>query len=603
MFIPDEVLKEIKYKLDIVEVVRDYIHSLKKVGKNWVCLCPFHNDHNPSMRISQDLGIFKCFSCGEGGDIFGFVQKIENISFVESVKLLAKKAGIELNLQAGDLSGSFKQREELLQFNNRLVRLFQHFLLERREGSEALKYLVNRGITKEIIENFKLGYAPKDFKKILNVFHKKGFNDDFLLTAGIVSRGERGLKPLFYDRVIFPIFSQNNECVGFGGRALNNDVMPKYINTPETLLYKKSRSLYGINNAKKYIREQKRVYLVEGYMDVIACHKNGIMNAVAPCGTAVTAGQIALLGRYTEELVLFLDADSAGIKGAEKALKEASNSLLKKYVLVLKEGKDPDEYFKNHTIEDFKALENDLLDGFDFLVKTRTENIDKRDYTVLMNSLNSIFEFIALEDNEIIQNSMVERLAGLLNIDKRSVAREYLNYKNKFRLKGGRLYDEETAKNGISEGEKVNIGILILDNSLKREIDLILMLLFLENARDLIKKTFLHERQFLNDFTQNLFKKIFFENLSVDKKNFIGLFDYNLIKKYIENRLFSEEFRASETVLYNNAVDRIIDLIKRHFKRQNQAINEKIKLGELYQDDELVKKLQEEKSVIINDII
>jgi len=598
LFIPDEVLKEIKDKLDIVDVVRDYIHSLKKVGKNWVGLCPFHNDHNPSMRISQELGIFKCFSCGEGGDIFRFVEKIENISFVEAVKLLAKKAGVELNYQSNDLSQNHQHREELSQFNNRLVKLFQHFLIERKEGASALKYLFNRGINKEIINDFKIGYAPKDFYKILNVFYKKGFNEEFLLTTGIVNKSGNQLKPLFFDRIIFPIFNQNNECIGFGGRALNNEVMPKYINTPETLLYKKSKNLYGIHIAKKYIRDTKRAYLVEGYMDVIACHKNGIKNAVAPCGTAVTAGQISLLNRYAEELVLFLDSDSAGIKGAEKALKEASNTLLKKYVLLLENEKDPDDYFKNHTIDDFKIFEKKMMEGFDFLVKVKTQNIDKKDYNVLINSLNSIFEYINLEENEIIQNSLIERLSTALNIDKRSTAKEFLAYKNKNKYQ---VFKEESA-----DSQENNKTIkYIFNNSIKKEIELIIDLLFLEDSLDLIKKSSLKEEYFSIELTQMLFKKIFHENLSINKKNFIDLIDDNDIKKYIEMRLLSDDFKdiaSKESTLYNDAIYRIIDISKAYYDKQIQIINKNIKYGELYQDDEYVRKFLEEKSVIINEI-
>lgn len=592
MLVPREIIQEIKSRLDIVDIIRDYIPNLKKAGKNWVGLCPFHNDRNPSLNVSPDIGIFKCFSCGTGGDVIGFIQKIENISFIESVKILSKKAGIDIKISTDDYSQEIRKKDEIIQFNNRVIKLFQYLLYETGEGKRALKYLYERGINDDLIKEFKLGYAPRDYNKLINIFNKKGFKEDFLIQTGIINKGDRGIKLLFYDRVIFPIINQNEECVGFGGRALLNNVMPKYINTPETILYKKSKNLYGINLAKEFIRKDKKVFLVEGYFDVISCYKNGLKNCVAPCGTAVTKDQINLLNRYADEIILFLDGDDAGKKGVEKALKEASNTLIKKSVLTLPDGVDPDEYFKNKSYDDFIQFSNDRKDGFDFLIEYKTNKIDKNDYKKLLDTINLLFDYIDTEENEVVRNSLIERLAGKLKLDKGMIAREFLTYRRKIKNNEFKILEEDT-----------DVQKQILDDTFKREIDLLLFLLHINKPADLIKKSCLREEHFYYSLSQELFKLYFFQNLSINLKNFIDYIDDNDIKNYIENRLFSYEFKQPDEIIFNNSVDRISKIIEEYYKRIRDEINSKIKLRILYQDSEELKNLMEDKSTITDEIL
>ncbi|HOV15809.1 MAG TPA: DNA primase, partial [Spirochaetota bacterium] len=308
MSLSKEIIKEIKDKSDIVSVIGEYVHSLKRSGKNWTGLCPFHNDKSPSFSVSDSYGIYKCFACGESGDVIKFIEKIENLSFVEAAHFLAKKAGINVDLSSNGSEVS-NIKEEYVNFNLRLVKLFQHFLLEKKESQIAREYLLKRGLNEDIIETFKIGYAPKEYGRLEDILKKRGFSEKFLTDSGLFSNNDGRLKTLFFDRVIFPIFNYRNECVGFGGRALNDGIKPKYINSPETVLYKKSQSLYGINFAKEFINTEKKVFIVEGYVDVISCYKNGLKNVVAPCGTALTKEQVKLLARYCNEVVLLLDAD------------------------------------------------------------------------------------------------------------------------------------------------------------------------------------------------------------------------------------------------------------------------------------------------------
>ena len=361
--ISKETITLIKENVDIVDVVSDYVRTLKKSGKNWLGLCPFHNEKHPSFTVSSEIGMYRCFSCGESGDIIRFLMKIENISFVESVVILAKRVGIALEMSAEEASVSYK-KDELIQFNTRIYKLFNFFLLDRNEGEKARDYLKKRGIDNDTINRFNLGYVPGGFW-LEDFLKKKGFQNDFLKETGVFSIKNGKLRAMFFDRLMFPIFNYRNECIGFGGRVLNDEMKPKYLNSPETMVYKKSSVLYGIQFAKDEMKKRGYAFLVEGYMDVIACHKNGLANAVAPCGTAVTREQLKLVSRYCGEIILLLDGDAAGVKGAVRALKEGVNlEDIKFSVILLPKGMDPDEYFKENQMEDFERLLENRIEAF-----------------------------------------------------------------------------------------------------------------------------------------------------------------------------------------------------------------------------------------------
>jgi DNA primase len=583
LLISKEIIKEIKDRSDIVAIIRDYVHSLKKTGKNWTGLCPFHNEKHPSFSVSEEYGIYRCFSCGETGDIFKFIEKIEGLDFSEAATFLAKKCGVDLKFDNNN-DNSFKRKDELINFNERIIKLFQHFLLKLNEGRNAMSYLIQRNIDNDIINIFKIGYAPREYGRLENILKKKGFNDDFLIESGLFSKGDRGLKPLFFDRVIFPIFNYRNECIGFGGRALNNEIKPKYINSPETMLYKKSYNLYGISLAKEHIQKSKKVYIVEGYVDVISCYKNGLKNVVAPCGTAITSGQIKLLSRYAEEIVLLLDGDEAGLKGIGKALNETVNiENIKTTVVVLPDGMDPDDYFKNHDLMDFIEYEKKSLNGFDFLVYYKSRNLDKKDYKSLTDVLRFLFEYINLWKSEIIQNTFIDRLSGLLNIDRGIVSREFESFKKQ-------------NNTGSKETPDEIIKIRSLDEMTKREVDLILLLSSLKDCKELIKQCDFKYNYLYNEKLKLIFNNFLDSELSESRK-FIDLIDDDVIKNYINQRIFSDELKQNESVLKNNIIDLITYFTRRYYKKELEVLTEKIKLAELYKDEELVKELQEEKHV------
>lgn len=615
-----ETIKLIKDNIDIVQIIGEYLPSLKKQGNRWKGLCPFHNDKHPSFEVNPEFGIYKCWSCGETGDVYEFIKKFENVSFVEAIKILAKRAGISVEISDNDEGSKiFQKKESLFKFNQRIIKTFQYFLLDRNEGKNAFGYLSKRGINKQLIEIFKLGYIPRNTNLLFDLLKRNGFKEEFLIETGMFKKRENKLQMLFFDRVMFPIFSQNGECVGFGGRVINKEAKPKYINSPETLIYKKRNVLYGLNITKEYIRQEKKAYIVEGYMDVISCFNSGLKNIVAPCGTAITKEQIKLLARYATNIVLLLDNDEAGFKGAQRALIEAANiEQVSISVLILSDVNDPDEYFKIHSIEDFNREESNIIGGFDFFVMQNAKGIDISNIVVLIDLLNSIFDYIYLWENEVAQTLFIKRVSELLNISQATIAQEYLTFKNKKKLSKSfgsskfvnKPIKKDNLQNSLSNNSiKSNNNDIIATDEIKREIYLLFLLLYLDDRKMIINATSLKEEYFQNNLSQKIFKLILTDedsiNNRISKKNFADFLDSKEIKDYIYGLIFKPDFKFVENqiILKNTIIDLITNLIKRYYKRIIEDLNKKIKYSEFYNDNDSIKLFQEDKTVYINEII
>ncbi len=354
MAIPHEVIEEIKYRNDIENAISQYV-NLKRRGKNLVGLCPFHSEKTPSFTVYPENGSFYCFGCGVGGDVITFTGLIENLDYIESVKLLAEKSGVTLPQDGYDDSMQ-KLKNRIYDINREAAKFFHSHLMSE-EGRWALQYLTGRGLTIKTIKQFGLGAAPDSWDALINHLKEKGYTINEMLTANVIGKSQRGS---YYDRfrkrVMFPIINIRGNVVGFSGRAMPGDDKAggKYVNTSDTPVYKKSENLFGINYAKNNCSEQ--IILVEGNMDVISLHQAGFNNAVAPLGTAFTLEQVNLIARYTKEIVLMLDADAAGQKAIRRASQLLENSGLNVRVVVIPDGKDPDEFIKNNGADRFRAL-------------------------------------------------------------------------------------------------------------------------------------------------------------------------------------------------------------------------------------------------------
>ncbi|TAN32687.1 DNA primase [Patescibacteria group bacterium] len=355
----------IKDRLDIVQIIGEYL-QLKKAGANWKANCPFHQEKTPSFMVHPEKQIFHCFGCGKGGDVFTFVQEMEGFDFPEALKFLADRAGVKIDTYRSEIDKS--QRNRILEINNKAAYFFHHFLLEMPGAQKARDYLTERKLKPETIEEWQVGFVPDQWDLLTQYLLKKGFGIDDLVLAGLTIKREgaslysgKGFYDRFRGRIMFPIWDAHDNVVGFTGRILveTEHSGGKYVNTPQTLVYDKSRVLYGINKAKQEIKAKDLAVLVEGQMDVIACHQAGMKNVFAVSGTALTAEQIKLIKRYTNNAAFAFDVDAAGQNAAKRGIDAAIEQGLNTKIVQLPEGagKDADECIKANSQIWFKAVE------------------------------------------------------------------------------------------------------------------------------------------------------------------------------------------------------------------------------------------------------
>lgn len=413
----DRLLEDIKSKIDIVDFISGHI-QLKKTGQNWKGLCPFHSEKTPSFTVNQSKQIFHCFGCGVGGDVISFVSKYENLSFNEAVNLLAKKAGIPLTM--GRIDKNALQKNE--QIRNALAEAVNYFTERLRKSVPAGEYIKNRGIKKEYCELFKIGYAPSGWHNLLKHLRDSGYSDAIIKDAGLAVSGNKGPYDMFRERIIFPITSINGNVVAFGGRSLDNST-PKYINSPETVIFKKSDTLFGLYTAKEEIIRKDRVIIVEGYMDVIICYQYGFKNVVAPLGTALTSGHLHKLRTLTNKAVLVFDGDAAGVAAARRSLSVICQNAFKAKVLLLPDNEDPDSFLRKHGDPAFGELMENARSMIDFILSvSRGEQTD-----VVREALT----MIAGVKDVLAEGEMIKELSDKTRIPEIEIRQEYKNIKNK----------------------------------------------------------------------------------------------------------------------------------------------------------------------------
>ena len=362
----DDIIEEVRQKNDIVDVVSQYVKLTRK-GSSYFGLCPFHNEKTPSFSVTPGKQMYYCFGCGAGGNVFNFIMEYENYTFGEALKHLADRAGVELPKieYSREVREKAQERAELLEINKQAAQYF-YYQLRTEKSAQGYQYLTGRGLSEETMRKFGLGYSDKFGGGLYQFLKSKGYGDDRLRESGLFNVDERhGMYDKFWNRVIFPIMDVNNRVIGFGGRVMG-DGKPKYLNSPETKIFDKSRNLYGLNVA----RTTRRKYLIlcEGYMDVISMHQAGFTNAVASLGTALTSGHASLLKRYTQEVLLLYDSDEAGVRAALRAIPILREAGVNSRVVNLRPYKDPDEFIKNLGAEAFEERLEQASDSFMFRV-------------------------------------------------------------------------------------------------------------------------------------------------------------------------------------------------------------------------------------------
>ena len=392
MQISEEILEKIKSQNDIVDVISERVR-LKKAGRNFTGLCPFHNEKTPSFSVSQEKQIYKCFGCGEAGNVISFVMKDKNLPFIEAVKYLAGRANIPLEFGKSEKNPVSRKKELLYKVNVEAAKFFFSNLMNNKDAKE---YFLNRGIKEETIKRFGLGFANDSWNNLMYYLRRKGINDNILEEAGLISvNKEKGTKyDRFRNRVMFPVFDYQGRVIGFGGRVLD-DSKPKYLNSPETLVFQKGTNLYGLNFALKHNMKERYFIIVEGYMDLISLHQYGITNVVASLGTALTINQARLLKRYADKVVISYDADMAGQMATMRGLEILRTAGFDVRVLSIPQGKDPDEFVRSNGKEAFLKLINSAEPLIDYRIKKAEEGINFKSSESIILYSKRIMEIIA----------------------------------------------------------------------------------------------------------------------------------------------------------------------------------------------------------------
>ena len=410
--IPEAVIDQVRQSVDIVDVVGDHV-VLTRRGKNFLGLCPFHDDSKPSFNVSQDKQIYKCFACGAGGNIFTFLRDIENISFIEAVRKLADRGGIDLPTSGPTDPEQQEVYDQLYRANELAVKYFCHLLTEDEQGSEAKKYLEGRGITPEIINAFGIGYAPNQWDGFLQVATRRGFSPQVLERAGLVSPRQNGggFYDRFRNRVTFPIHASTGRPVAFGARALDPDEQAKYLNSPETPVYNKSATLYGLWRDRDAIRNEGTALIVEGYMDLISLAQYGIENTVASSGTALTSDHARLLRRYAPRTILIFDGDSAGASAAVRGIGSLFEVGLEVRVVTLPEGHDPDSYVREHGPDGFRQLIEGASPAVDFLMHQFAQRDDLSTIDGKTRAAHELAELIGRIKDDALRQFLIKDIA------------------------------------------------------------------------------------------------------------------------------------------------------------------------------------------------
>lgn len=410
-YLTESEIKEIRNSVDIVDVISEYIPLTAK-GKNFFGVCPFHADHSPSMSVSREKQIYTCFSCGASGNVITFLMNYENISFVEALKKLADKAGI--NVSIGNKKQKINKNKELYDIYEMSQKIYQNNL-NSEAGIKAKEYLKNRDITNEIIKEFGIGLSIKDSKLITNMLLKKGFKDKELINSGLVGNNEKGLHDIYYNRIMFPLYDLSGNIVGYSGRIYDSIDTAKYVNTKETAIFKKGELLYNYHRAKEEARKTGKIIVMEGFMDVIAAYKVGIKNVVATMGTAVTENQANLIKRMAKEVILCFDGDQAGAKATFSCSEELAKLNVVPKVVRLEENLDPDEYIKKYG-NNFLNKINNPISVMDFKLKYLKKDLNLTDQVEYSKYINNVLNEINKTDDIILKELTLQKLATESNL-------------------------------------------------------------------------------------------------------------------------------------------------------------------------------------------
>ena len=551
----DDIIQRVKDATDIVAVVGEYV-PLKKAGTSYKGLCPFHSEKSPSFTVSPSRNGFHCFGCGKGGNVITFIMEMEKVGFPEALRLLADKAGIALPKPQETQQNQENERvRERMQELNEFAGKFFHEKLLSAEGQQAREYFKARGFTKEDAIKYQIGFAPEGWNHLLNAALKAGYSQEELLAAGLIVHNEE--KKTFYDkfrnRLIFPVKNNYDKIVAFGGRILNDESGPKYLNSPETLLFKKSECLYLLDMAREAVRLKGRVLVVEGYFDALALHHYGFENAVATLGTALTSQHGRLLQRYTKEVVFSYDADAAGQAAVLRGFEPLIQAGLNIRVLVMPDVKDPDEYLQKHSKEEFEGLIEKAPDFFRWWAQSVKKKFQGAPIEERLRSLQGFVPMILQIPNEVSVQTACATVESELGL----TARDLIAIVNAERKKGGRRVTAGP-ENQASKPEETSSS---KEEKTDTQIEADFLALLTEERGEFIPwaKDELLPEVFSRESFRQLFEKLCAGEIKVEELNQVPELGPSFIA--IEARV---EKKARESML----IDLAQAMKKRHLKRQ-----------------------------------
>jgi len=443
--IPKETIEEIRARCNIVDIVGSYLPELRRRGSTYKCNCPFHKEKTPSFTVNDTRQIFHCFGCGAGGDVFRFVMDYEKVDFVTAVKVLADRVGVEIVYEGGQPEKS-GNKDVLFKLHTDAANFYHRMLLDSEEGAEARRYLEERDLPMEMIKEFRIGYAPPGWDGLLGRALKKGYAAKQVEAAGLVVPSERGHYDRFRNRVMFPICDQMGRVIGFSGRIMNKaEKSAKYVNSPETLLFKKSRVLFAFDKARKPIVEKRQAIVVEGQIDAIRCHQVGLDNVVASQGTALTENHARMIKRYADEVILVLDADAAGLKAALASSEIFIAAELSVRVVTLPEKEDPDSLIKKHGKDALLELVKEAKGALDFLIDALQKQEDMATEAGRMRVVQAAIGLINQCPSAARRDPMIHNAADRLNISPLALSQDLKRAKRQQRAVPKRKATEEPA--------------------------------------------------------------------------------------------------------------------------------------------------------------
>ena len=533
--ISDQKIDEIRASSNIVDIIGEYV-DLKRAGSSYKGLCPFHNEKTPSFTVDEKKQLFHCFGCGAGGDVVSFIMQKEGLTYPESLEYLANKAGIRMEYSENNSINP--KNKELYEINKDIMMFFYKNLLTSKE---AINYLKNRGLSGKIVNRFMLGFAKNSWNDLCDYIEFKGYNKDDLENIGLIKKSSKGN---YYDkyrnRIIFPIINHFGNVIGFGGRAIG-DEMPKYLNSPESDIFKKRYNLYGLNIYKK--QKGTDIILVEGYMDVIALNNYGIDYAVASLGTALTLEQAKLIKRYAENVYICYDRDSAGINATEKAIEIFLEVDVKAKIITLDEGLDPDDFIKEYGKESFLSRKSDALDVYNYKYNKILDLYSKASPNEKYEKLDLFVEFLASIDSDLTREIFTNNVSTLFKIDKSTLNQAVDKYNTNITKK-------EDKKNYYNK--KNNSNVIVKSNPQK----------FNFHELEVLRLIFNQKEDYINN------QKIFDDSLQdakiLDMKEFILNKDINKFNQNDEDYIYILNYIRDNTnpVYLSELIERI-----EHFNR------------------------------------